>query len=628
MIFFIIIALFIAAIAFFHFTQGFFSATLSAIFAVFAAVIAISYHEWVIESFAGGRFGDEIHAIMLLLLFAVAYIIPRSLIDSFIPGSVSLPAGLDKAGAAIMGIIAGVCGAGIMTIAAQELPFGPTIFGYARFDVQDDREVRAQTSGRALDRQEYTELTASQPGQFGTEPHGHGLPFFPVDDIVMGLTYRLSEGALSAGKPMKNLHPDFLDELFGQRLGIEPGGKHVAMNLPNLKLDAMEVQGIYTRSIPASAQHDGDQSSLRTGNGLKPVPVPPNSNDTFLVIRVTFKLQAADGDRLFRLSPGSARLVVNTAKPGSGEEDYENLYPVGTLQDASLLFLNKPDDFIFLEADHGVDLVYRVSKRLFDQKVPPGTFLEVKRLARVDLGGMEIKPGPKKDLDFNPLRKSFLVAPETPAAPGETPAPPTPAPAPADATPPTPTPTPSPTPAPNAGGNAFAVASAVASDTIGVVVSAPDGAEVPFTQIPGGTAIVSSGKLKNSTVLDTTTADQNMPQKIAKFFVPENQTIIQIQGTPPNAAPWGFMNEPEQYELVDDKGAKYQPYGFVASYTLKGAPHYSLRYLADATIPGSTPPDGVEHPTSVTLIYLVPTGANITEFDDHGKKSKDISVGK
>ena len=45
MIFAIIILLFLGAIAFFHYIQGFFSATISAIITVFAAVSAFSYHE-------------------------------------------------------------------------------------------------------------------------------------------------------------------------------------------------------------------------------------------------------------------------------------------------------------------------------------------------------------------------------------------------------------------------------------------------------------------------------------------------------------------------------------------------------------------------------------------------------
>ena len=49
MIFSILIILFIGIIAFFHFVQGFFSATISAMICVLAAVLAVSYDETVCQ---------------------------------------------------------------------------------------------------------------------------------------------------------------------------------------------------------------------------------------------------------------------------------------------------------------------------------------------------------------------------------------------------------------------------------------------------------------------------------------------------------------------------------------------------------------------------------------------------
>jgi len=71
-----------------------------------------------------------------------------------------------------------------------------------------------------------------------------------------------------------------------------------------------------------------------------------------------------------------------------------DLYPEGTLVHAggNLLLWNKPSDPLFLDFSTGntklktIDWVYMVpSDAIHDNKFPPGTFLEFKRNARVDL---------------------------------------------------------------------------------------------------------------------------------------------------------------------------------------------------------------------------------------------------
>lgn len=632
MFFLILLGLFLIAIAFFHYLQGFFSATLSAIFTVVAAVVAVSYHESVVEGLLGGKMADYAHAMVLLALFGVVYLVLRILSDNLIPGDVRVPAGINKAGAAIMGLIAGVFATGIMAIAAQELPFGPSIAGYSRYDLQEDRAVVVVGIGKQLDRQEYGELTASRPGSFGDDPHG--VPILPVDSVVVGAVEKVSDGSLSSGKPFHTLHPDFLGELFGQRVGIEAGGNHVAMNLPDKKQNAMDVEGLYHWNPkpglkPEQYEKDSEFVKLRTGGALKPVTL--TANQMYLVVRVIFKLQAADQkDRLFRFSPGSARLVLNTRNPNTGELAFTDLYPIGTLQDATTLYLNKPDDFMFVsvnEADHGADLVYVVDKKQFEAKAPAGTFVEVKRLARVDLSGMEVKPGPKPDATYNVMRKTAILAPppppdeppppqpETPPAPAPAPTPDQPAPAPG--TPPTPAPAPA--------ANAFQVQTAVATNALPVAVTAPGGSDGTLVQVPGGTAIVAGGNLKMAN-LDSTPAEQVQPVKVTQFAVPEGQTMVQVRGAPAAAAPWAVAAEPDQYEVVDSGGKKYQPYGVFAVFPSNGAQRFYLRYVDSSTISGASPPDGAGAPSQIVLLYLVPPGTTLTEFDDHGQKAHDLNV--
>jgi hypothetical protein len=631
MFFLIVIGIFFGAIVFFHSLQGLFSATISAILTVLSAAIAFSYHEPVVESLLGGKVADEAHAMVLLALFGISYIVLRTIFDNVVKGNVRFPAAIDKAGAVIMGLVVAVFATGIMAIAAQELPFGATVGGYARYDMQADRALSVHTTGRSLDRTEYSELTYHGPGAFGDEGSGHGVALLPVDNIVVGTVQKLSTGALSAGKPLNSVHPDFLDELFGQRLGIETGGNHVAMNLPDKKLDTVDLVGLYSKIIPTSDQYqkDSELKELRTGGLLKPIALPPTQ--VFLVVRVTFKLPGADSDRLFRLSPGSVRLMVNAVDPGSNEPTFTNYFPVGTLQDARVLYLNKLDDFLFVplrEGDRGVDLVFKVNKKQFDtgKKAPAGTFLEVKRLARVDLSGQEINPANalKTNPDYNPMRKLLILTPP-PAPNSEQPAAPAPETPPAPSPTPTPTPTPAPTPTPEPTSNAFQIQEAVPSDAVPTLLTAPAGTEGSLVQVPGGTAVISGGKLKVAD-LDSTAADQTLPVKVTQFSIPGGMSMVQVSGTPSAASPWGFAGEPEAYEVVDAAGKKYQPYGLFAKYDAKGSEWMRLRYIDGTTISGSAAPEGAGKPKQVVLFFLVPPGTALTEFDDHGQKAHDLSV--
>ena len=76
MILSIVLILMIGIIAFFHYTQGFFSATISCMLVVISAVLAVSYDETVVELVLKGKAADVSHAMVLCMLFAIGYIVP------------------------------------------------------------------------------------------------------------------------------------------------------------------------------------------------------------------------------------------------------------------------------------------------------------------------------------------------------------------------------------------------------------------------------------------------------------------------------------------------------------------------------------------------------------------------
>ena len=128
----ILLILFVAAVAYIHFIQGALSGFISAVLAIISAAVALSYYEPLADTISGGKFADQAHAVCLIALFAVTYIVLRLLFDKFVPGNVRLPSTADKVGGAVFGAVAGVFGCGIVAIAAQTLPLGPSAIGYAR----------------------------------------------------------------------------------------------------------------------------------------------------------------------------------------------------------------------------------------------------------------------------------------------------------------------------------------------------------------------------------------------------------------------------------------------------------------------------------------------------------------
>ena len=417
MILTIILVVMVLAVAFFHYTQGIFSATLSAMISILAAVLAFSYHEVIVESFLGGRFANAAHAISLIVLFSVLYFLLRYAFDAMVPGNVRFPVIVDKVGGAVMGLIAGVFAGGIVAIAAQYMPFMPNVAGYARYTVDDGMVViPAEAVGRrAVDSEVWDRLKTESPGKL--DKGDEQAMFLPMDDIVVGTVSHLSDGgSLAWDRPLDSTHPNFLQELFAQRLGIQTGATRVAMPTAVTSVELFRVDSLERR--------DHEYKELR-GRPLETTPLKPNQNQVLLIVRMMFARPATDKDGLVRFSPGSVRLV---ARQGSGADaEWVNYFPVGTVDDAKFLYGSPPDDFLFVDsksADRGADFAFLVDKVGFAEGaqggpmvVADGTFVEFKRMARQPLGGKDIKaPSAYKPSDKILVMRKKMVG-QTPGQP-------------------------------------------------------------------------------------------------------------------------------------------------------------------------------------------------------------------
>ncbi len=362
--------------------------------AVLAALVALGWQESVVDALLGGKLADSANALVTAALFAAVYLVLRILLDQLVPGNVRFPIMVDKIGAPVMGAITGIFASGILVIALQMLPFGPSILGYERYP-SDTKHITAKLPGQS----QQTELTFNElKTESWNSPTGAMSLMVPVDDWVLGFFNFCNAGLFATDNaPFNKVHPDYLKELFGQRLGIESGARHVALK------DTVAVRGVYLNKS-AGSYLDQEMFAVRAEQFRSPVkstpgkavtpediirampkpPLLPDPPTRWLTLRTDIdaknSLVNSDSDKLFRFSPASVRLVIGGV----------NYFCQGTLASNLRLVKAQPDDFLLAEGKN-IDFVFEVPKEVFgdpkakELKLPPDTFLEVKRLARVDL---------------------------------------------------------------------------------------------------------------------------------------------------------------------------------------------------------------------------------------------------
>jgi len=380
-----IFALF-AAIAYFHYTEGLFSASLSAIIAIVATAVTMGYHDLITPYLM--KMPEQADAVGIIGLFAATYGILRFLFDKVVPGNVQFPLMMDKVGAGAMGLIAGLLGSGVVAVAAQSLPFGPSIGGYSRQDLHDRPNITIPSSdsgARPVDTQVTDELIGDTLG----DPNHLAHLWFHQDEFAMGVANAVSAAgsALTSGLPLDTAHPDFITEIYGDRLGMPTGTRHLAVGASTGA--NFSVKSAFRLAKPEKKMDD-EIRSVR-GDMAFPDIVGP-----LVVVRVGLtgnSTDIADADGIIRFSPASVRLKA-------GSHDY---YPIGTLVGGTLLLRNRPDDPLMADAAKGeqtIDFVFSISDD--DLKpAPPGdkqktmhfkddSFIEFKRFAVADLSGREL----------------------------------------------------------------------------------------------------------------------------------------------------------------------------------------------------------------------------------------------
>jgi len=606
MILSLVILIFIAIIAYFHWVQGLFSATLSALIAIVAAVLAVSYHETIIETLLKGKMADSAVAMVLVVMFATIYIVLRVIFDKAIPGNMRFPSIVDSVGGGIMGAIAGIYAMGVFALAVQSMPFGPSIAGYSRYAIKGPQGVVVPTDRQSLDATLNDEVVedSEHPGQF--EKSGEKSLLIPVDDIVLATVQHLSDGGTLAGdRTLASIHPDYPQEMFGNRIGVQVGAKHTALNIGGLS--GAKLAGVYT--LPQLPAADPEFTTMRTGRKVPPL-VKPTTSQILLVTRIMIDHNSSDdADSLFRFSTASVRLVANS----------KNYFPIGTVDNASTLMVQKPDDYLFLDtkAEVGVDLAFLVDKddvlgggKTATDTIADGVFVEVKRYAKLDLSGKQIDSNYTASPAINVMRKKLAmekikIAP-APTAAAETPTP-------AAAKPKKGKSTPKPVAAaPAENVPAISPDSAQVSPTIAVKIGVTTIDEnAQNLAVAGGTVSLKGSKLASVSIEPTQTLDklQVGDNQLNELYVPDGKKLVQVKGAWPAAAA-------AMPKLVDSAGTELAANGYFTIVNTGGKSGLLMHYAPDQSVDSVTAPSGT--PGATTFLFVVPDGTQFKQINVAG----------
>jgi hypothetical protein len=582
MIFSLIILVLIGVIAYFHYLQGFFSATISAALAVIAALLAIGYHETV-ANLGNSYIPEYASSAAMAAVFAVSYLVLRLLFDGAVPGNVHFPLAVERIGSAAMGVIAGVFSVGVFAIAAQALPFGPNIAGLCRYPVEFDKKVGIKIGmGAGMSDALYDQLNAEK---FLRNESGDASGLLvPADNIVLKLVTLVSRegGSLECGRSFEAIHPDYLQELFGQRVGLQVGSRHSAATTSFGVAGVFMPTGPIPQDDPERWTRDGQTIGIRGTKGLPALPrdFKPGPGKVALVIRARPDNASADaGTGMVAFTPASARLIANR----------KSYFPLGTLESGRVLYRNAVDDAIFVPSGKAVDLVYEVPEADVLQAgkdknaaptIAPDVLLEFKRSARADLGLKPVTKGVTLPGDaVEVVRKEGNPAADMASAIKAT---------------------------------LSIKGTPQVSDLLPskIFINLENGAT--SRPMPWGRFVLADGRfgqLEVNPVQPLDTMEQGRTTE-DRFAIPDGHVMVQIPAAPVGEDKWQWGASLDDYVLEDSSSNKYKPKGAYAKLNNNGQEMMVARYDVQKGA-NVIPATKNMRPTDVFLLFTVPARSDL-----------------
>jgi hypothetical protein len=407
----------IAGITYYHYLQGGFTATISAVCAFLAVLLAFGYYEQAMGLFPPGKMADYAAGMLLIAIYGVSYIVLRVIFDALVPGNIRLPLWVDRGCAVGFGLVAAVLGVGTFVVGAQLLPFGASIGMHANFAIHD-RSVVVPRTAVANARSDQDSFIYNQLKE-DTLPTGGGSTL-TVDSLVLQIASTASGGAFSGDVKFANANPDLLTTAFANRLGADTGCRRVIINNASAPMVRLDDKGVMSLSANAVSAADAEIKALRPNETS--LTLPKDSSKQLLVVRLRFDDLTADSDGYVRMTPAASPLLVGG----------QIIYPVGAMTRNGTIALFRIDDQMIIsmkEQNRKVDLVYAVPADLIAQHAPNGTFakgsayVQAKLFGRVDISGQPLETAWTPSTESTVLTKkaSPLVTPPASPAPAAAP---------------------------------------------------------------------------------------------------------------------------------------------------------------------------------------------------------------
>ncbi|NLW87708.1 MAG: CvpA family protein [Planctomycetes bacterium] len=284
----ILVFILVLGIAFFQVTQGMYSAAIMAVLSIISAVVAFTYYEQA-AVLLYDRQPAHADAAALLALFVVTLLVLRIVFDNMFKKNATTGMWTDRIAGGVLGLFTGMIVVGVLTVALQMLPFGPSILGYRSHD-----ETLKPTSGLA--------------------------PFHP-DRFVLLAVRGLSTGALRGERLFSQRHDNLLLDLQCSRNRIEQertvDNEEYLETIGRLDAppDALTVAGIFEPETQQTWMQD--------------VPADPRGGydlGKMVVVRVQVAESARDEDGWWRLPATHFRLVTTDESGNPCSQ-----YPLGYL---------------------------------------------------------------------------------------------------------------------------------------------------------------------------------------------------------------------------------------------------------------------------------------------------------
>ncbi len=196
--------------------QGFTTAFITCVLTIVCLAVAFGTYEYVAQKVFIGLLPDYAYAWALMGMFIVPLIILRILMDIWVPRAHLLPQLLDKGAAAAAGLISTFMIAGVLAIAIEMSPWGPSVLGFQRFNPE--------------------------------KPDEQSELLFKPDRAAAGFASALSGGPFSGTVRFASIHPDLITEI-GWVQSAPAGISRVVPPDSVSFVDAGHVNFIYEREI-------------------------------------------------------------------------------------------------------------------------------------------------------------------------------------------------------------------------------------------------------------------------------------------------------------------------------------------------------------------------------------------